>query len=257
MPQRSDGSCPMNETRADAALVAAHLAGDRTALEGIYDLIATERLDQLRDQRRLKPWLFAILRNQVFTRSKRRVRTRATDFSAAEAPEVAAPIDPMAEGGSAAYAELAELMRGAAVGLEERDQLVMEYTLRQDLTGADLADALGVSLEQSYVRAADDGRSARAGRADLATRAGPRACRTPRTGRIRDRFRVGVHRCRGLSITGEPPAHSRRKNPWRCSSPSTGPQLRRERSADRSVSPALRPVAARSSSARSSNALHR
>lgn len=169
----------MKESRADAQLVADHLAGDRTALAGMYDryadtlfdtaaamlsdrheaadvmqdvfLIAAERLDQLRDQSRLKPWLFAILRNQVFTRTKRRGRTRVTDFSAPEAPEMAAPIDPRAEGEDLAYAELAELVRSAAAGLDERDQLVLEYSVRQGLTGPDLADALGVSVDQSYV----------------------------------------------------------------------------------------------------------
>ena len=137
----------MKESRADAQLVADHLAGDRTALAGIYDrsadtlydtasamlsdrheaadvmqdvfLIAAERLDQLRDQSRLKPWLFAILRNQVFTRTKRRGRTRVTDFSAPEAPEMAAPIDPRAEGEELAYTELAELVRSAAAGLDD------------------------------------------------------------------------------------------------------------------------------------------
>jgi len=169
----------MKESRADAQLVADHLAGDRTALAGIYDryadtlydtasamlsdrheaadvmqdvfLIAAERLDQLRDQSRLKPWLFAILRNQVFTRTKRRGRTRVTDFSAPEAPEMAAPIDPRAEGEELAYTELAELVRSAAAGLDERDQLVLEYSVRQGLSGPDLADALGISVDQSYV----------------------------------------------------------------------------------------------------------
>ena len=169
----------MKESRADEQLVADHLAGDRTALAGIYDryadtlydtaaamlsdrheaadvmqdvfLIAAERLDQLRDQSRLKPWLFAILRNQVFTRTKRRGRTRVVDFSAPEAPEMAAPIDPRAEGEDLAYAELAEMVRSAAAGLDERDQLVLEYSVRQGLTGADLADALGISIDQSYV----------------------------------------------------------------------------------------------------------
>jgi len=169
----------MKESRADEQLVADHLAGDRTALAGMYDryadtlydtaaamlsdrheaadvmqdvfLIAAERLDQLRDQSRLKPWLFAILRNQVFTRTKRRGRTRVVDFSAPEAPEMAAPIDPRAEGEDLAYAELAEMVRSAAAGLDERDQLVLEYSVRQGLTGADLADALGISVDQSYV----------------------------------------------------------------------------------------------------------
>src|SRR5262249_27203800 len=49
-----------------------------------------------------------------------------------------------------AYEELAELVRAAAAGLDERDQLVLELSVRQGLQGADLAAALGVSPDQSY-----------------------------------------------------------------------------------------------------------
>ena len=64
---------------------------------------------------------------------------------------MAATADDRAEAGSVAYLELAELVRSAAVGLDERDQLALEYSIRGELSGADLADALGVTLEQSYV----------------------------------------------------------------------------------------------------------
>ncbi len=169
----------MNDSRSDQQVVTDHIAGDASALAAIYDryadkiydaaaamlndrddaadvmqdvfMIASERLTQLRDRSRLKPWLFAILRNQVYARTKQRNRTRSVDFTAPETPEMAAPIDHRAEAGSAAYAELAELVRSAACGLDERDQLALEYSVRQELSGVDLADALGVSLEQSYV----------------------------------------------------------------------------------------------------------
>ncbi|HBU75741.1 MAG TPA: RNA polymerase sigma factor, partial [Acidimicrobiaceae bacterium] len=83
----------------DAELVSSYLAGDRSALGSIYDrygqslfdtatamtnnrddasdmvqdvfVLAAERLGQLRDPSRLKPWLFAILRNEVYRRSRR------------------------------------------------------------------------------------------------------------------------------------------------------------------------------------------
>jgi RNA polymerase sigma factor (sigma-70 family) len=163
----------------DADLVAAHLRGDRAALAGIYDryadalhdtaaamlrdrheaadvvqdvfLVGAERLGQLRDPSRLKPWLFAILRNEVYRRSRRRRRAVPTDFAAPEVAEVAAPTDPTADGEALAGAELAELVRGAAAGLDERDQLVLELSVRQGLAGADLADALGVTPDQGYV----------------------------------------------------------------------------------------------------------
>ena len=168
----------MNTLTADAQLVTAYLSGDRNALASMYDLyapglfdtaaamlsdrhdaadmvqdvfcIAAERLNQLRDPDRLKPWLYAVLRNEVYRRTKKRKRTTPTDFQAETTPDVAAAFDPNAEGAPASYDELAELVRSAASGLDERDRLVLELSVRQGLTGADLADALGVSPEQSY-----------------------------------------------------------------------------------------------------------
>ena len=168
----------MSTTLSDAALVSAHLSGDRGALATIYDryasglydtaaamlsdrhdaadmvqdvfCIAAERLGQLRDPDRLKPWLYAVLRNEVYRRTKRRRRTTPTDFQSSTVPDVVAPTDPDAEGSSVAFAELASLVRAAAAGLDDRDQLILELSIRQGLDGSDLADALGVTPEQSY-----------------------------------------------------------------------------------------------------------
>ena len=168
----------MNTLTADAQLVTAYLSGDRNALASIYDLyapglfdtaaamlsdrhdaadmvqdvfcIAAERLNQLRDPNRLKPWLYAVLRNEVYRRTKKRKRATPTDFQSATVPDVVAAFDPNAEGAAASFDELAELVRSAAAGLDERDRLVLELSVRQGLTGTDLADALGVSPEQSY-----------------------------------------------------------------------------------------------------------
>ena len=164
----------------DADIVRAYLAGDRSALAVIYDVygqslfdtaaamtgsrddaadmvqdvfvLAAERLDQLRDPTRLKPWLFAILRNEVYRRSRRRSRNVVTDFSAPERDVVLPPTqaDTDAVDDEIDFADIAELVRGAARGLDARDQLVLELSVRQGLSGADLADALGVSAQQSY-----------------------------------------------------------------------------------------------------------
>ena len=168
----------MTTLTADAQLVSAYLDGDRAALASIYDkyaaglydtaaamlsdrhdaadmvqdvfCIAAERLNQLRDPDRLKPWLYAVLRNEVYRRTKKRKRATPTDFQAETTPDVVAAFDPNADGAAASYDELAELVRSAAAGLDERDRLVLELSVRQGLTGADLADALGVTPEQSY-----------------------------------------------------------------------------------------------------------
>ena len=168
----------MNTLTVDAQLVTAYLSGDRNALATMYDLyapglfdtaaamlsdrhdaadmvqdvfcIAAERLNQLRDPNRLKPWLYAVLRNEVYRRTKKRKRATPTDFQSATVPDVVAAFDPNAEGAAASFDELAELVRSAAAGLDERDRLVLELSVRQGLTGTDLADALGVTPEQSY-----------------------------------------------------------------------------------------------------------
>jgi RNA polymerase sigma factor (sigma-70 family) len=167
----------MTSTRTDADLVAAYLAGDRNALADVYDryadslydtaaamlgdrheaadvaqdvfVIAAERMGQLRDPGRLKPWMFAILRNEVYRRTKKRRRAVPTDFTGTGA-DVALPSDDAPSTDSADFDELAELVRGAARGLDARDQLVLEYTVRQDLKGDELAAALGVSTQQGY-----------------------------------------------------------------------------------------------------------
>lgn len=171
---------PAGQGARDAEIVRAYLAGDRSALASVYDcygqslydtaaamtgsrddaadmvqdvfVLAAERLDQLRDPTRLKPWLFAILRNEVYRRSRRRSRNVVTDFSAPERDVVLPPTqaDTDVVDDEIDYAEVAELVRGAARGLDARDQLVLELSVRQGLSGADLADALGVSAQQSY-----------------------------------------------------------------------------------------------------------
>lgn len=165
-------------TTTDAQLVSAYLSGDRTALATIYDryapglydtaramlsdrhdasdmvqdvfVIAAERLDQLREPDRLKPWLYAVLRNEVYRRTKKRKRAVPTDFQSETVPDVPASYDPRQAGEAVAYEELASMVRSASAGLDERDRLVLELSVRQGLSGSDLADALGVTAEQSY-----------------------------------------------------------------------------------------------------------
>ncbi|MGA1346739.1 MAG: RNA polymerase sigma factor, partial [Ilumatobacteraceae bacterium] len=107
----NDDSRAASAGAADATTVAAYLAGDRSALAVIWDrygdtlydtaaamtgnredaadmvqdvfVLAAEKLGQLRDSTRLKPWLFAILRNEVYRRSRRRSKAVVTDFSEA------------------------------------------------------------------------------------------------------------------------------------------------------------------------------
>lgn len=168
----------MTELSTDARLVTDYLAGDTSALAAIYDryaaglydtaaamlsdrhdaadmvqdvfCIAAERLSQLRDPDRLKPWLYSVLRHEVYRRTKKRKRAVPVDFQDERTPDVASGYDPHAAGEAVAHDELAALVRSAASGLDERDRLVLELSVRQGLSGADLADALGVTPDQSY-----------------------------------------------------------------------------------------------------------
>ena len=168
----------MTELSTDARLVTDFLAGDTSALAAIYDryaaglydtaaamlsdrhdaadmvqdvfCIAAERLSQLREPDRLKPWLYSVLRHEVYRRTKKRKRATPVDFQDERTPDVASGYDPHAAGEAVAHDELATLVRSAASGLDERDRMVLELSVRQGLSGADLADALGVTPEQSY-----------------------------------------------------------------------------------------------------------
>ena len=92
----------MIDHRTDRELVAAHLSGDRSALAAIYDryadplydtaaamlgdrheaedlthdvfVVASRKLGQLRQPERLRAWLFAVLRHEVYRRSAKRRR---------------------------------------------------------------------------------------------------------------------------------------------------------------------------------------
>lgn len=168
----------MTTLTTDARLVTDFLSGDKSALAAIYDryapglydtaramlsdshdasdmvqdvfCIAAERLGQLREPERLKPWLYSVLRHEVYRRTKKRKRATPVDFQDEGTPDVASGYDPHEAGEAIAHEELASLVRSAASGLDERDRLVLELSVRQGLSGADLADALGVTPEQSY-----------------------------------------------------------------------------------------------------------
>lgn len=155
--------------RDDAALVAAVLAGDSVAFGSIYDryadrihdyafsmlrqpsdavdvmqdtfLTASQRLDQLRDPSRLRPWLYSIARSFVFAVSRSRQRTVVSN-------DVDAVVEMTSTDGSL---DAVDLVWAAAAGLEIGDRDVLDLHLRQGLDGQDLADALGVTRNAANV----------------------------------------------------------------------------------------------------------
>lgn len=151
----------------DAELARAAAAGDRRAFAMIYDryadrlhdfcvgmvrdrdaaadcvqdvfCAAATQLPQLRDPDKLRPWLYAIARNEALRCIRDRRREQVSD----DLPEVAS-----LEAGPdtlAARSELAGLIAQAAGGLSDRDRTVLELAYRHGLDGPELAEALEVS----------------------------------------------------------------------------------------------------------------
>jgi RNA polymerase sigma factor (sigma-70 family) len=158
----------------DRALVAAMVSGDLRGLEGTYrryaDRILTycrgllrdpqaaadavhdtfvaaqEHIAQLRDPDRLRPWLYAIARNECL----RHLRSRARQVGLDEVGDVSAPpTDP----GSGVHAdELRDLVWAAADGLSPGDREVFELMVRHGLGAADVAALLGVTADHAHAR---------------------------------------------------------------------------------------------------------
>lgn len=151
----------------DAELAEAAITGDRDAFAEIYDrysnrlfdfcvgmlrdresaadcvqdtfCTAAARLSSLRDLSKLRPWLYAIARNEALRRIRERRREQASD----ELPETAST-EPGPEA-LAARTELAALIAQAAAGLSDRDREILDLAYRHGLEGPEIAEALGTS----------------------------------------------------------------------------------------------------------------
>ena len=159
----------------DAQLVTSVLAGDREAFAAVYDRYAdrlhdfaysmlrhredaadavadafvttVERLHQLRDPERLRPWLYAVVRRECLRRLKARSRTAyGGDESLLDLPDRSVAPETAAEQES-----LRSLVWDAAHGLNERDRAMLDLHLRQGLDGAELGEAMGMSADNAYV----------------------------------------------------------------------------------------------------------
>ena len=169
------GTDPFEKGPSDSVLVARVLGGDRTAFATVYDRYAdrlydfahsmlrnpedasdavadafikfAERLPQLREPERLRPWLYAIVRTECLRRLKSRSRIAfGGDEPLIDMPDTAAAPDEAVE-----TAALRQLVWDAAAGLGERDRALLDLHLRQGLDGAELGDAMGVSASNAYV----------------------------------------------------------------------------------------------------------
>ena len=164
---------PRPDARDDAELARAATAGDRGAFAAIYDryadrlhdfcwgllrdrdeaadatqdafVVAAERLGQLRDPERLRPWLYAVARSQALRRVRARSRV-APEEEMTQLPDPASGPEQAAE-----RSDLRELVWSAAAGLSERDRALLDLHLRHGLEGAELGEAMGVEPGHAYV----------------------------------------------------------------------------------------------------------
>ena len=118
------------------------------AVENTF-VIAAGRLDRLRDPRKLRPWLFAVARNECHSQLRASEIGLGEDTSLPDPPaDAAADVR-----GRAERAELTRLVRNALDELSPGEREVIELDLRHDLQGADLAAVLGVPRNQAHTLA--------------------------------------------------------------------------------------------------------
>jgi RNA polymerase sigma factor (sigma-70 family) len=150
------------------------LAEPADAADAVQDtfVIAAAKLGGLRDPDRLRPWLYAVARNECHRRLRGRARLAVLDEAADDMTDTAA--GPAEEADRAA---VAELVTAAVAGLNPGDREVIDLTLRHDIDGSDLAGALGVPVNQAHALASRArGQLERSLGALLVARAGRRAC---------------------------------------------------------------------------------
>lgn len=162
----------------DAALVAGVLAGDRQAFAGVYEryadrlydfafsmlrnreeasdcvadsfVVMAEKLGQLRDADRLRPWLYSVVRNECLRALRGRARLAHDDeWLEAMPDETNGPEQQVVQ--DDVQDELRELVWAAAEGLNDRDRALLDLHLRQGLDGAELAAAMDVTPANAYV----------------------------------------------------------------------------------------------------------
>ena len=120
-------------------------------MDAVADAFVTtaERLDQLRDPDRLRPWLYAVVRRECLRRLKQRTRTTYDgDDDLLDLPDQAASPETMAE-----QKALQALVWDAAAGLNERDRAMLDLHLRQGLDGAGARRGDGHERRQRLRRA--------------------------------------------------------------------------------------------------------
>ncbi len=154
---------------------ASQLRDRDAAADAVHDafLVAYQRADQLRDPSRLRPWLYAIARNECRRAFRHHRRTTALDEAAAVNDETVELTTGLRE------EELRRLVSAAADGLNPREREVIELAVRHDLEVADIAAALGQSSKHVHALLSKARQQLeRAMSALIVARTGRQACET-------------------------------------------------------------------------------
>ena len=125
-----------------------HLVGDRERAADVCSdvfLSAGMRIHQLRDPDKLKSWLYAIARHEVYRGSKR--SSRLTHVAEFDDMTDHTDDDHMVEG--LHDADLARLLHEAATGLDDSDRTVLELELG-GLSGDEIAQVLNTSTSSAH-----------------------------------------------------------------------------------------------------------
>src|SRR5215470_6006210 len=145
--RRADGLAPVYDRYAPAlhAYCRSLLGEPADADDAVLDtfIIAAAELDGLHDPGRLRPWLYAVARNEC----RHRLRSRALAAQPGAANELTDETVDLAA--DAERAQLRAATGAALAGLGPDDREIVELNLRHDLAGQDLADVLGVSVSQA------------------------------------------------------------------------------------------------------------
>lgn len=123
------------------------LRDHEAAADALQDtfIVADRCIGQLRDPAKLRPWLYAIARNECLRQLRSRPRSVPLDEAGDMTDEDAVDID-----SGMREEEVRDLVWAAAKGLNPGEYEVLELYLRHDLDGADLAAALGVSRNHAH-----------------------------------------------------------------------------------------------------------